>query len=897
MFTWVRGLLLRAKAMASPRHTRELRAELELHVQLLEEEYRAQGVPPVEAKRLAHLQFGNLARIQETSHELFSFQPLTNVLDDARYALRQIKRNIGFTFAAVFSLAIGIGAATTAFTIIDAFMLRRLPLHEADQLFAFSTGEGSGWSLWPYASFVAWRDSQDTLLDVAASSDVLSVPIERSEEVRIRVSLVSGNYFRVMGVGMALGRGFADSEGRDPMADPVIVVSDAFWKRWFGGGLDVTAKFINLSGTNYQVIGVTRPPFAGDYVGHPSDVWVPISMLSGVLPGRRLLDDPFGTGRRWLRVLGRLRDESDIEVVAASVNLIQQRVAAERAAALGETHPQVVRSRNQVVSLRSAARGYAPERGRYALPVQVLTGITGLLLLVACANFMNLIVARSQSRRKEFAVRLALGGGRWRLVQQATIECVMIAAVAGALGLVVSNWATTATLKYFAVMIQPIELDFGLDMRVVAFAVACVGLVVAFGLWPSLRPARSAAVSMVAQIPKAAGGQRKRALGWRVVLIAQLAMCTALLLGAGLLFRTVTNLRSQDLGFDRNVVLVWMSLTQSAQGGPAAAMLIERVIDKLGTTPGIQAVGASGTGLLNDADYWIDGSEQLTTDRGPAPPGLRWTTASVGPSFFRAVGMPLIQGREFEQRDTNPPADVVVINQSLRVLLFGQDNPIGRRLGTTADGPKRLIIGVVNDAKQTSPRDRGLGVVYMPYSGGNRAVLAVRTERPASEGVSLVRHQLAASDSTLRVHSVRPINEVLEEAISRERLMSVLSLVLCALVIVVGCVGLYALIAYDAAQRTHEIGIRLALGATRNRVVRMVLREGGILVILGLASGVPLGILAMRPLYDQLYGVAAFDPLTLLSVVALLGAVALVASWKPAHSASQIDPASLLRNE
>jgi predicted permease len=769
-------------------------------------------------------------------------------------------------------------------------------VHDAEQLFALSTSKGAGWTLWPYASFAAWRDSQNKWFDVAASSDVLSVPIEPSEEARVRVSLVSGSYFRVMGVEMALGRAFADSEGRAPMADPVVVVSDAFWKRWFGGGADITGKSINLNGTIYEVIGVTRSPFTGDHVGHPTDVWAPISMLSAVLPGRKLLDDPFGIRRRWLRVVGRLHSGVSLEAAAASVNLTHQRVAAERAAALGETHPQVVRSRNQVVLLRNAASGYAPERGRYALPVQVLTGITGLLLLVACANFMNLILARSQSRRKEFAVRLALGAGRWRIVQQATIECVIIAAAAGALGLIVSNWATTATLNYFAAMIQPIELDYGLDIRVVAFAVACVALVVAFGLWPSLRPARSAAVVMVAQMPKAAGGQRKRAFGWRLVLIAQLAVCAALLIGAGLLFRTVTNLRSQDLGFDRNVILASISLTQPAQSGPAAEMLIKQVIERLETTPGIQAVGASGPGLLNDADYWIDSSQRLTTDRGPGPEGIPWTTVPVGPTFFQAVGMSLLHGRAFEARDTNPPADVVVINQTLRVQLFGEVNPVGRRIGMTADGPKHLVVGVVNDAKQTSPRDRGLGVVYVPYRVGTRAVLAVRTEGRATEAVSLVRSELAAADS-LHVDSVRPITEVLNEAISLERLMSMLSLTLCALTMVVGWVGLYALVAYDVAQRTHEIGIRLALGATRSSVVSMILREGGILMMVGLACGVPLGILAMRPLYARLYGVDAFDPLTLLAAIVLLGGVTLLACWKPAHGASRVDPASLLRNE
>ena len=898
---WLTRWFLRVRATLSARHDQDLRDELQLHLHLLAEEYIAQGIPPDLARWRARREFGNPTRFQEASHALFSFRLLEEIVQDLRYAMRESRRSPGFTCIAVSSLAIGIGALTATFAVVDAFMLRGLPVRSPERLVAFSTSDSSTWGSWPYASFLRWHNSPDALFEVAAASDVSAqaVPLRGSDKPgEVLVTLVSANYFQVMGVDLTLGRSLADTDSAAPGVAAVAVISDAFWKRWFGGAPDVLAKTIDLQGVSYAVVGVARNRFTGHSVGHPSDVWVPITMQSALMPDARgLLEDRWGTRGGWLKVIGRLGTGVSVEQATTSAHLIQQRFVAEKAAALGEGTTQVARERKQAVSLLAATTGYAPERARYARPLMILSGITALVLLVACANFANLMLARSESRRREFVIRLALGGGTWRLIRQSATECILLAVVAGFLGLLFASWATTVSLKQFAVMITPVEFALELDGRVLTFASACVAVVIAFGLWPCTRPARSAATASVSQSTSASGLVRRRAITGRVMLVTQLAMCTVLLIGAGLLLRTVTNLRSQELGFDRNVLLVSIAPGQAGYAEQASAMLINRVREHLAAVPGIQATGVSGPALMDYTNYWVDGSQQLTTDRGAVVPGARWTIAAVGPGFFEAVGMSLTAGRAFADRDADPAADVVVINRSLAAFLFAEESPIGRRIRMNPRGPMQQVIGVVNDAKQVSPRDRALGVVYLPLRGLARVVIAIRTADPPAAAVPMVRHHLRAIAGDLPIERVRTIAEVLDGAIAQERLMSGISLILAALVIAIGCVGLYALMSYDVAQRTRELGIRLALGATSTRVMAMVLRDSAALVVPGLAIGVPLGIAASRPLSSQLYGVQTNDPWTLASVALLLSVVALLATLKPAQTAARIDPIALLRND
>jgi predicted permease len=889
---WFTRWIVRARATFSGRREEDLRAELELHLDLLEEEYAAQGISPDAARRLAHRDFGNATLYREVSHDLFSFRLIEDLGQDLRYAVRELRRTVGFTCIAIGSLAVGIGAVTTAFAIADAFMLRGLPVREPDRLVAFSTADSAVWESWSYPAFARWRTTPAAFIDVAAASDMRGVRPAiggGGTAPETRVTLVSSNYFRVMGVDLALGRPFAEVE-----STAVAVISEAFWTRSFGRTPDILAKTVQLNGVSYDVIGVAPRRFAGHTVGHSTDVWISLAMRTTLIAdGPDMLDESPNSNGRWLKVIGRLGAGVSLAGAAASANVVRQRLVADRAAALGEDHRDVARERKQVVSLLPATRGYAPERQQYARPLMVLSGVTVLVLLVACVNFTNLMLARSEGRRREFVIRLALGAGRGRLVRQAATECILLALTAGVFGLLFSSWATTVVLKQFATLITPIELDAGPDGRVLSFVAGTIALVIAFGLWPCTRPALAAVVSAVRQ-STSARRLRRRSVAGRVILVAQLSMCAVILIVAGLFLRTVSNLRSQELGFDRNVLLVPLNAAAAGYSDQAAAMLLRRVTDRLSAVPGIRAAGISGPALLDYTNYWVDGSQQLATDRSVVLPGSRWTSASVGSGFFAAAGIPLIVGRTFDDRDPDPATGGVIINQSLSRVLFGGSNPVGRRVALTPRGAMYPVIGVVSDAKQVSPRDRRLGVVYLPLRSYGRVVLAVRTAGSPASASAVVSHHLGVIAPDLPLANVRTMSQVLDDAIAQERLMSALSLVLGLIVVTIGCVGLYALMASDVAQRTHELGIRLALGASSQAIVTMVLGDSLRLVACGLVIGVPLGIAASRPLSAQFYGVQSNDPWTIGAVTVLLTAIALLSALRPAHNASRVDPIALL---
>jgi putative ABC transport system permease protein len=428
---------------------------------------------------------------------------------------------------------------------------------------------------------------------------------------------------------------------------------------------------------------------------------------------------------------------------------------------------------------------------------------------------------------------------------------------------------------------------------VLSFAVGCVGLVVLFGLVPCLKGARLTASQHLAQA--ATRERRGNAMG-RVFLVAQLALCAILLIAAGLMVRTVDNLRSQSLGFDRNVLLLTLAPARAGYSGDAAAMLLERVRERLLAIRGVSSVSATSAPLLDNRAYWVDSSERLSIDVGAPMPGARWTFAEVGPGFFETMGMPLVRGRGLEEADFNPPAQVAVINQSLARVLFGSEDPIGRAVGVAGSPATSVVVGVVNDARQTSPRDRGLAVIYHPLRRPPpQVVLAIRTIGPAADAVDVVRHQLGAMDQDLPIVDVQTIEDLLNAAIGQERLLATFASWLGLLVIVVTCIGLHALVDNHVAERTHEIGVRLALGATRGGVALRVLRHSGSLVGLALCVGVPLSLAATRPLSSQLYGLRPDDPQTITAVILLLLAVAFVAAIRPARSAARVDPIVLLR--
>lgn len=890
MFVWIARLRRRSRALLSARHDRDLRDELQLHVDLLTEEYVAEGLPPAEAQSRARREFGNATRIQETSHDLFAFRGLEHLLKDVGYAVREIKRSPWFTAVAVLSLAVGIAAVTATAAVVDALLLRGLPIAEPEQLVAFATGNATTWSRWRYRDFRQWADSSDAPFRAAAvyALNDLERPLVLAADAAppqsVRVSLVSGGYFDVLGVTVAAGRPIAPEDDRLPGGHPVAVISHAYWTRQFGQSRDIIGQTLPLNDVAYQVIGVAPERFSGEWVGQPTDVWLPLTMHAAITRSRAMLlrdDSP----AQWLRVIARVGDDTSMAQATAVANVIHQRAAESPGTpAQNATGDSVV--------LMSAARGFTPARQQYARPLMIVAAVVGIVLVVGCGNFSSLLYGRSRSRQQEYAVRLALGAGRWRIVCQSLVECSVLASVSAVLGVVGAAWLTTGALKHFPATLQPIEVELRLDARVLGITAGCTALVVLFGLISSLRWLRGPALSLA----QATMRERRRNLVGRSFLVGQLALCVVLLIGTGLMLRTIDNLRTQQLGFDRNLLLVTVAPAQAGYAGDAASLLVKQIRDRLLALRDISAVSTIGAGLMDTRAYWIDGSEHLAVQGRPPVSGASWTFADVGPKFFQTVGMPILRGRDFTDADVTGPPDAVIVNQSMARLLFGTDDPLGQRLGTSPTSPKLSVVGVVSDARQTSPRDRGLPVLYRPLQRiPPQVVLAVRTQGLAAESVDVVRHQLLDTDRTLPILNVQTVEATLDQTIGQERALATIATWLGLLVVVVSCVGLHALISNDVVERTHELGVRVALGATRQRIAALVLRDAAMVATLALAVGVPLALGAVRPLSSQLYGVESHDPEIIAFAAFLLLSVALIAAGRPARVAARVDPVVLLR--
>ncbi len=553
MLRWLRRLWWRIGATVSVDRDRELRAELQFHLRSLEEDYERQGLTVDEARRRARREFGNPALLQETSHDLFAFRPIEDLGHDCRLAVREARRSAAFTCIAVASLAIGIGAAAAAFAVVDVTVLRTLPVRLPHQLVAF-TLDGRDWARWSYAAFTRWQQAPQPLVDLAASAEAVEIELRTGGAPAgvARVSLISVNYFQVLGADVAIGRGLTDADAREQRA--VMVISDAFWRQRLGGVADILTRSIELRGVRHDIVGVARRGFIGHQPGYPVDLWAPLVRQTALRPGTdKLLDVSPAADARWLVVIGRLRPGASLDQASVSTELIRQAYLADRTVALGEGHPEVARDRKSRVRLVAAARGDSALRARLIRPLTVLAGIAALVLLVAYANFMNLMVARSESRRREVAIRFALGASGWRIVRQAATECALLVGVATALAVMLAMWANRASYA-LAALVLAADLDLTFGWRQLGFTVIAGTTAAVCGLWASV--GRVGAEGPFGQ--HGAVSRPPSAWWWssrRILLAAQLAACAVLLICAGLLLRTVLNLRSQDLGLDRGAVL------------------------------------------------------------------------------------------------------------------------------------------------------------------------------------------------------------------------------------------------------------------------------------------------------------------------------------------------------
>jgi predicted permease len=833
---------------------------------------------------------------------------------DIRYAARALRRSPGFTAVAVLSLALGIGANAAIFSVVDTLMWKSLPVRDPERLALVSS---SGVFNVSYALFEALRDGSDAAIDLAAviRTDRYNVAVSAAgggrvtiDQGPVRAALVSGNYFAMLGVPTVIGRTLAAADDRAG-ADPVVVISDAYWASRFSRAPDVVGRTLTLTGIAYDIVGVAPAGFGGEWVGRPADIWVPIAAQP-----RIMTEIPLGLPNTSVAAIGRLRPTVAREQAAA---LSQAAFARYQREQIGpnptpQQEQELARGR---IDLVPGGRGYSPQRASFGRSLTILMAAVGLVLLIACANIANLLLARSAARRRELAVRLALGAGRGRLVRQLLAESVLLAGIAGALGLLVARWATAVLASF--VRADPagrgvglsLDLDLGPDVRWLGFTAALsLVTVVLFGLLPALRASSASFSNALTARGADAGWARGPFAARKLLVVSQVALSLVLLVSAGLFQRTLRNLAAEDLGFARDhLLLVWTLPGQTGGRGAAAADFWQALGERLSSVPGVIAAAASNQGVLNGAEAGGGSGPGLRVEGAAAPqtgvPGWR---SFVSPGFFTTMGIGLVAGRDFTERDTAAAQRVVIVNQTFARHYFGDRDTVGLHVWFPEDaGAPTEIVGVVRDFTGGTPREalQRPGLTYFSYRDKEAArrlrtmTIAVRTSGSPVALAPKVRQALREADPNLPIVKIDTVDEQLGDVLIQERLMATLSAFFGGVALLLACLGLYGVISYSVGRRSTEIGIRLALGATRRGVLAMVLRESLALVAAGMALGVPVTLACARLVAARLFGVSASDPQTIAAAALTMVAVATAAAALPARRAARVDPMDTLRCE
>jgi predicted permease len=829
---------------------------------------------------------------------------MEQIASDLRFAGRMLRKNPGFSAVIVATLALGIGANTAIFTLMDQVLLRPLPVtapHElvlldGQGIFTGSTEEDRTFS---YPMYLALRDDGGAAFSsLVARFGSQATLTWRGRTERANAELVSGNYFADLGLRPALGRALAPEDDRTPGAHPLAMLSHGFWTRRFGADPGVLGQTLALNGQALTIVGVAPAGFNGLEVGRAADVFAPITMRGALTPTR---NDIFEWRSRWLHVVGRLRPGVDRRQAKAAIDVAYRHALVEDAKTL-RTYDPAHRAEflAKQIDLLPGAAGYSDLRAEITAPLVVLMGMVGLVLLIACANVANLLMARATARQKEVAVRLSLGASRGRLVRQLLVESLVLALLGAAAGILVAGWAGELLVRALPFDDAARVFSSDPDLRVGLFTLSVsvvTGLL--FGLAPALQLTRPSVAHTLkdeaASVVGGSGGRLRRGL-----VVAQVALSLLLLVGAGLFARSLHNLRELDPGF-RTDRLVTFSVQPAQMGYDDARVqaFAVRVQDELRALPGVTNA-APGTGRLMSNSAWRRTVKVLGRERKE---GEDWSpqTSLVAPGFLDTVGFTLLSGRDFSPGDGTGAPRVAIVNQAFARFFFDGQDPTGRRFGWGREkGDEIEIVGLVKDVKVNNLRDETPRMVYVPLAQQERVAgfsCYVRTALSEAALVPAIRQAVARVDPLIPVYDLATMEQQIGESLFAERMVAVLSAAFGLLATLLAAVGLYGVMSYSVSRRTREIGIRLALGAPRERVLGMVLREVGTLGAWGLGLGLPVALGLSRLVAAQLFGLPPHDPLTLGSATLLLAGVTLLAGLVPARRAMRVDPMLALRYE
>ncbi|HXJ91932.1 MAG TPA: ABC transporter permease [Terriglobia bacterium] len=832
---------------------------------------------------------------------------MNSFVQDFRYGLRAMLRSPGLTAVAVLSLALGIGANAAIFSLMNAVMLRDLRVQDPGRLVllgqaraAGSTDDFAETELYSYSFYRELRQKNQVFSDVSAMLSIffegMHGIVEGSTSLELmNVQLVSGTYFPALGVKPILGRAFTEAEDEPAGGHPVAVMSYFWWQRRFGGDRSIVGKTVTLGSTVYTIVGVTPQEFFGTTVGQRPDLWIPLSMDKQISPGWNGLDNKWFQS---LYILGRLKPGVTVEQASANVNLLARQIWQEYAGSVLSKEQQQDLEHAHIV-LTPASRGLSRLRFEFSLPLQILMAVVGLVLLIACANIANLLLARASTRQREIAVRMAIGASRARLVRQMLTESLLMAFLGGALGVLFAWWASGALLAMVSTGAEPLPLNVAPDARVLAFTfLVSLATAILFGTVPALRTTR---VDVAPALKEGRGAVSAAGRGGlaKILIVSQVALSLVLLIGAGLFLRTLVNLANVDAGFNKENVLLFAidPVDVGYKEDARLANLYRQIEQRVAAEPGVRA--ASISFFTFNTGGWTG---SVSIQGRPPTPENGATFNVVGSAYFPAMGIPLLVGREFRDQDTEGSPKVAVINQTMAQRYFPGGSPIGRRFGVGGD-PKHAndieVVGVVKDAKHESLRERPFPAAYFPYTQriGYYNFLEVRYLGDPKAIIAEVRHAAAEVDRSLPVTYQNTLADQVDRSVAGQALIARLSAFFGLLAVFLACIGIYGLMAYAVTRRTSEIGIRMALGAGRSRVLWMVMRESLIMVGLGLVIGLPVALAAESLVSKMLFGLKPADPLSLMGAAVLLLAFAVVAGYLPARKASLVDPMVAVRYE
>jgi putative ABC transport system permease protein len=885
MFAWIRALASRTRAWLSPHHAdQDFENELEIHLEMLTDENVRRGMAPEEAKRAARMRLGGLTQLKETNRELQGLPLIETFLQDTRYAFRMLRKNPGFTAVAVLTLALGIGANTAIFSVVYAVLLKPLPYANPDQLFNVFQAkpqEGVGGTGWSYANFAELREQNRVFSDTAGAQQHQLTLTGRGEPAVVNTSVVTPELFSLFGEKPLAGRAFFPEDGKAG-APPVVILSENLWRGTFGADPNILGSSINLDKRSFTIVGIMPAAFRFPLLTKSEQLWIPLVQdpLFGSWTERR--------GGHWLQVTGRVKPGVSMTQVQAELDAIAARFAKEFPA---ENDGWTIR----MVPLQQMIVGKA----RSAL--LVLLGAVGLVLLIACANIANLLLTRATSRAREIAVRTTLGAGRTRIVRQLLSETAVLGLLGGVTGIALAYWGVQALNSLLpenlprmnAIRVDNFVLGFALLLSATA---SC-----AFGLAPALFAANSNLQSSLREGGGRSGESRSRRRARSFLAAGEIALAMVLLVGAGLLLRSFSKLMSVSPGFDaQHLVKADISLPRFQYSTPQQwAAFSDELLARIQAEPGLEDSAVAVPRPI------VDGFINLGLDIVGNPASSASASAdyvSVSPDYFRVMGIPLLSGRLFDRRDILSSHRVTIISKTMARLYFPNQDPLGKQLRFSFppdSGAARAIVGIVGDVRDIALGQDPGPMMYVPYAqapfwGAN---VVVKSALSPSSVAAAIRQEVQKIDKDLPVTEVAMMPDIIETSVAQPRFRTFLLGLFAAMALVLAATGIFGVISYSVSCRTNEIGIRVALGASRGSILRMVLRETLVLTFAGMALGIPCALAASRLLGHMLFGVSVNDPATLASVTFALAAVATLAGYVPARRAMSVDPMVALRYE